>query len=85
MQAHAAVRLHLRQAFDGADGSLGRLRQRRLAAARSHAIQVHRAGAADARAAAVLGARQAQLVAQHPQQRAQPVAIIHFKCFAINI
>ena len=41
----------------------------RTQAARRHAIDVHGAGAALRDAAAVLGAGQPELLAQHPQQR----------------
>ena len=65
------VRAVRRQAFDG-DDLLARPRRvetGRTQRARRHAVDVHRAGAALRDAAAVLGAGQAELLAQHPQQR----------------
>jgi len=57
------------QAFNGGDAGPGQCPDLQRARRRRCAADVHRAGAADADAAAVLGAGQPEVVAQHPQQR----------------
>ena len=57
------------QALDRDDLAAGCALDRQLAGARRDAVDVHGAGAALGDAAAVLGADQAELVAQHPEQR----------------
>jgi hypothetical protein len=57
------------EAFDGGDLLAADARDRGQAGARRGAVDVHGAGAALAHAAAVLGADQAERVAQGPQQR----------------
>src|SRR5688572_33188016 len=58
-----------RQAFDGGDLLAGHRGHRRAAGARRHAVDVDGARAALRDAAAELGARQPELIANHPQQR----------------
>src|SRR5207247_11043207 len=58
-----------RQALDRRDAGAGRVTDGELARTGGAAVDVHRAGAADPDAAAVLGPSQAQPVAQDPTQR----------------
>src|SRR5256714_8666861 len=63
------VRAVLGQAFDGGDALVGDGGDGQHASARGRAVQVHRARAALRDAAAELGARESERVAQHPEQR----------------
>jgi len=55
-----------RQTLDGHDVLAGDLRHLRLAGAHGRAVDMHRAGAAQTGAAAVFGASQADMIADHP-------------------
>src|SRR3546814_20752740 len=57
-----------RQALDGGDRGIGGLRHGGQAAPHRAAVEVHGAGAAEAGAAAVLGAAQAELVSEVLQE-----------------
>src|SRR2546429_6660837 len=59
----------LGQAFDRGDALVGDRGDGQHAGARGHAVQMHGAGAALRDAAAELGAREAERVAQHPEER----------------
>src|SRR2546421_1901333 len=63
------VRAVLGQAFDGGDALVGDGGDGQHASAGGRAVQVHRARAALRDAAAELGAREAECVAQHPEER----------------
>src|SRR5213078_3731923 len=63
------VRAVLGQAFDRRDALVGDRGDGQHAGARGHAVQMHGAGAALRDAAAELGAREAERVAQHPEER----------------
>jgi hypothetical protein len=58
-----------RQALDGGHGLAGHLRHLGLAREGSLAVDMHRAGAAQAGAASELGAGELEFLADHPQQR----------------
>ena len=79
-----AVQALRRQPFDGDDALAGRLAGLEVAGAHRLAVHMHRAGAAHADAAAVLGARQVEVVAQDPEQR-HPRFDIDFVDAAIDV
>ena len=58
-----------RQAFDGGDAAAGDLADRRRARPRRDAVEMNGAGAAEAAAAAELGADEIEVIAQRPEQR----------------
>src|SRR3546814_689141 len=64
-----------RQALDGGDRGIGGLRHGGQAAPHRAAVEVHGAGAAEAGAAAVLGAAEAELVAEVPQEGHLRIAV----------
>src|SRR5262249_15933812 len=63
------MRLAAAQPFDGRDLLAGGLLGRSLTGAHGDSVEMHRAGAAKARAAAELGAGHLQLLADDPQER----------------
>src|SRR5262249_59568569 len=63
------MRLAAAQPFDGRDLLAGGLLGRSLTGAHGDTVEMHRAGAAKARAAAELGAGHLQLLADDPQER----------------
>src|SRR5690606_9623586 len=63
------------ESFNRDDAPAGECGERRLARADGLAVDVHRAGAAESEAAAVLRARQRELVAEIPEQGHVRIAI----------
>src|SRR5260221_659482 len=76
--------LGLADTLDRRDSLAGRRAQGRRAGSRGLAVQVHRAGAAQRHAAAVLGAGHAEVVAQDPQERRVRIGV-HRHGFAVDV
>ena len=73
-----------RQALDGGDGLLAYCRNGQRAGAHGGVFEMHGAGPALSDAAAVFGAHELQVVAQHPEQRGGGVHV-HLPGLAIDV